>query len=95
MNLYRIMHSCYECGHCWLFWFYTYKYRDKNGLDMDRYHRYHICFYISGRIQIRIMSIMLDKIRLDLNIRIPIWNRMLNIWTRIRINLNLSKRIRS
>jgi len=44
--------------------------RDENGLDTDGYHRYHICFHISGRIriQIRIMSIMSDKIRLDVDI---------------------------
>jgi len=36
----------------------------ENGSDTDGYHRYHICFYISGRIQIRIriISIMSDKI---------------------------------
>jgi len=43
---------------------------DENGSDMDGYHRYYICFHISGRIRIRIriMSIMSDKIRLDIDI---------------------------
>ena len=46
---------------------------DENGSDTygyRRYRRYHICFYISGqiRIRIRIMSIMSDKIRLDVDI---------------------------
>ena len=42
--------------------------RDENG--SDRYHRYHIYFHIFGRIRIRIwiMSIMSDKIRLDVDI---------------------------
>jgi len=37
---------------------------------MDGYHRYYICFYISGQIQIRIriMSIISDEIRLDVDI---------------------------
>ena len=41
--------------------------RDENGSDTDEYH---ICFHISGRIRIRIriMSIMSDKIRLDVDI---------------------------
>ena len=76
--------------------------RDENGSDMDGYHRYHICFHISGRIRIRIriMSIMSDKIRLDdditnISIQIRIRYRMLNIRTRIRTDLNLSKRIQS
>jgi len=43
------------------------------------YHRYHICFHISGRIRIRIriISIMSDKIRLDvdiINIRFKYWD---------------------
>ena len=44
--------------------------RDENGSDTDGYHRYHICFHISGRIRIRIriISIMSDKIRLDVDI---------------------------
>ena len=43
---------------------------DENGSDMNGYHRYHICFYISGRIRIRIriMSTILDKIGLDVDI---------------------------
>ena len=38
--------------------------RDENRSDTDGYHRYHICFHISGRIRIRIriMSMMSDKI---------------------------------
>jgi len=44
--------------------------RDENGSDTDGYHRYHIYFHISGRIRIRIriISIMSDKIRLDVDI---------------------------
>jgi hypothetical protein len=44
--------------------------RDENGLDTDRYHQYHIRFHVFGRIQIRIriISTMLDKIRLDVDI---------------------------
>ena len=44
--------------------------RDENGSDTNGYHRYHICFHISGRIRIRIriMSIMSDKIQLDVDI---------------------------
>ena len=44
--------------------------RDENGSDTNGYHRYHICFHIFGRIRIRIriMSIMSDKIRLDVDI---------------------------
>jgi len=44
--------------------------RDENGSDTNGYHRYHICFHISGWIQIRIriMSIMSDKIQLDVDI---------------------------
>ena len=44
--------------------------RDENGSDTDGYYRYHICFHICDRIQIRmrIMSIMSDKIRLDVDI---------------------------
>ena len=44
--------------------------RDENGSDMDGYHRYYICFHISVpiRIQIRIVSTMLDRIRLDIDI---------------------------
>ena len=44
--------------------------RDENGSDTDGYHSYHICFHISGRIRIRIriMSIMPDKIQLDVDI---------------------------
>jgi len=44
--------------------------RDENGSDTNGYHRYHICFHISCRIRIRIriMSIMSDKIRLDVEI---------------------------
>jgi len=71
---------------------------------MDGYHWYHICFYISDRIRIRIriMSIMSDKIWLmstsqiyDLGIRTRIRYWMLNIRIRIRTDLNPSKRIRS
>ena len=75
--------------------------RDENGSDTDGYHRYYICFHISVRIRIRIriMSTMSDMIRLDidicdLSIRIRIRYRMLDIWTRIRTDLNPSKRIR-
>jgi hypothetical protein len=44
--------------------------RDENGSDTDGYHRYYICFYISGRIRIRIriVSTMSDKIRFDVDI---------------------------
>jgi len=44
--------------------------RDENGSDTDGYRRYHICFHISGQIQIRIriMSIMSEKIQLDVDI---------------------------
>ena len=44
--------------------------RDENGLDMDGYHRYYICFHISVRIQIRIqiVSAMSDRIRLGIDI---------------------------
>jgi hypothetical protein len=44
--------------------------RDENGSDTDGYHRYHICFHISGRIWIRIqiVSAMLDRIRFDVDI---------------------------
>ena len=44
--------------------------RDENGLDTDGYHRYYICFHISVqiRIRIRIVSIMSDMIRLDIDI---------------------------
>ena len=44
--------------------------RDENGSDMDGYHRYYICFHISVRIRIRIriVSIMSDRIRLDIDI---------------------------
>jgi len=43
---------------------------DENRSDTDGYHRYHICFHICGQIwiRIRIMSIMSDKIRLDVDI---------------------------
>ena len=46
------------------------KRRDENVSDTNRYHRYHNCFYISGRIRIRIriMSTILDKIGLDVDI---------------------------
>jgi hypothetical protein len=44
--------------------------RDENGSDTDGYHRYYICFHISVqiRIQIRIVSTMSDRIRLDIDI---------------------------
>ena len=44
--------------------------RDENGLDMDGYHRYYICFHISNRIRIliRIVSAMPDRIRLGIDI---------------------------
>jgi hypothetical protein len=44
--------------------------RDENGSDMDGYHRYYICFHISGRIRIRIRiaSAMPDRIRFDVDI---------------------------
>ena len=44
--------------------------RDENGSDTDGYHRYYICFHISVRIRIRIriVSIMSNRIRLDINI---------------------------
>jgi hypothetical protein len=44
--------------------------RDENGSDTDGYHRYYICFHISGRIQIRIriVSAMPDRIRFDVDI---------------------------
>ena len=44
--------------------------RDENGSDTDGYHRYHICFHISGRIRIRkrIISIVSDKVGLDADI---------------------------
>ena len=44
--------------------------RDENGLDTDGYHRYYICFHIFVwiRIQIRIVSTMSDRIRLDIDI---------------------------
>ena len=44
--------------------------RDENGLDMDGYHRYYICFHISNRIRIliRIVSAMPDRIRFDVDI---------------------------
>jgi len=43
---------------------FSYPIRDENGSDTNGYHRYHICFRISGRIRIRIriMSTMSDKI---------------------------------
>ena len=76
--------------------------RDQNGSDMDGYHWYHICFHISLRIriQIQIMSIMSDKIWLDVDIitiRFKYSNTDMvldvkhsdSIWT----DLNLSKRI--
>ena len=46
------------------------KARDENGSDTDGYHTYHICFHISSRIRIRIriISIMSDKIQLDVDI---------------------------
>jgi len=72
--------------------------RDENASNTDGYYWYHICFYIFGRIQIwiRIISIMSDKIRLDvdiINIQIRIWYRMLDIQTWRRIDLNIFKRI--
>ena len=42
--------------------------RDENGQDTDGYHRYYICFHISVRIRIRIISTMSDRIRLDIDI---------------------------
>ena len=44
--------------------------RHENGSDTDGYHRYYICFHISGRIWIRIqiISTTSDKIRLDIDI---------------------------
>jgi len=44
--------------------------RDENGSDTDGYHRYHICFHISGRIRIRlrIIPIISDKVGLDIDI---------------------------
>ena len=46
------------------------KCRDENGSNTDGYHRYHICFHISDRIriQIRIISILSDKVGLDVDI---------------------------
>ena len=53
--------------------------RDENGSDTDGYHRYHICFHISGRIRIRIwiLLIMSDKIQLDVD-NINIWFKYSN-----------------
>jgi hypothetical protein len=44
--------------------------RDENGSDTNGYGWYYICFYISGRIQIRIriVSAILDRIRLNVDI---------------------------
>jgi len=49
---------------------YVCVYRDENRLDTDGHHQYHICFHIFGRIRIRIriISIMSDKIGLDVDI---------------------------
>jgi len=43
---------------------------DENGSDTDGYHRYYICFHICVRIQIRIriISTMLDRILLGIDI---------------------------
>jgi hypothetical protein len=48
--------------------------RDENGLDMNGYYWYYICFYIFVwiRIQIQIGLIMSDRIRLDIDI-INMW----------------------
>ena len=78
--------------------------RDENGSDTKKYHSYYICFYISVRIwiRIRIVSTMPDMIRLDIDIINMLFEYsdtnkypMLNIQTRIRTDLNPSKRIRS
>jgi hypothetical protein len=44
--------------------------RMKNGSDTNGYHRYHIYFHSFGQIwiRIRVISIILDKIGLDVNI---------------------------
>jgi hypothetical protein len=44
--------------------------RDESGSDTNEYHRYYICFHISGRIRIRmwIVSTMADRIRFDVDI---------------------------
>jgi hypothetical protein len=44
--------------------------RDENGSNTDGYRWYYICFYIFGRIQIRIRIVLVipDKIRLDVDI---------------------------
>jgi hypothetical protein len=44
--------------------------KDENGSDTNGYHRYHICFHISGwvRIQIRIILTISDKIQLNIDI---------------------------
>jgi len=74
--------------------------RDKNGSDTDKYHCYHICFHIFGRIwiRIRIVSTISDKVMstsqiYDFSIQIRTHYQMLNIQTRIQTYLNPSKRI--
>jgi len=49
---------------------FIFRTRDENRSDTNGYHWYHICFHIFGRIRIRIpiISIMSDKIRLDVDI---------------------------
>jgi hypothetical protein len=42
--------------------------KNVNGLDTNGYHWYYICFHISIRIQIRMVSTMSDRIRLDIDI---------------------------
>ena len=44
--------------------------KDENGLNMDGYYLYYICFHISVRIwiRIRIVSTIPDMIRLDIGI---------------------------
>jgi hypothetical protein len=80
--------------------------RDENGSDMDRYHWYYICFYISVQIRIRIRIQIYQLCQIgyywistsqicDLSIQIRIRYRILNIRTWIRTDLNLSKWIRS
>jgi hypothetical protein len=41
--------------------------RDENGSDTNGYNKYHICFHIFVRIQIRI-RIVSDRIQLDIDI---------------------------
>jgi len=59
-----LIHRAYKCyKHFFIFLLFL-TVRDENRSHTDGYYRYHICFYISGRIRIRIqiISIMLDTI---------------------------------